>query len=218
MDCTIQYNSDSGTSSTPIFRAAEAYLIYLEAYFERHQDLGGNCDKYWRALRKRAGVNEDYNVTIAATKLEKENDLAVWSRGMLIDKRLYNIRRERRCEFIAEGIRLDDLKRWRALDKMINYQVEGMNLWDEMYKIYDDDQIKEGVVSQSGLSKYIRPLQISTTSVVYENGYTFPKQHYLEPIPVSEFSLTGGSQSPIYQNPGWPSKPAGTADYTYDCD
>lgn len=213
-----QYNSDSGTSSTPIFRAAEAYLIYLEAYFERHQDLGGNCDKYWRALRKRAGVNEDYNVTIAATKLEKENDLAVWSRGMLIDKRLYNIRRERRCEFIAEGMRLDDLKRWRALDKMINYQVEGMNLWDEMYKIYDDDQIKEGAVSQSGLSKYIRPLQISTTSVVYENGYTFPKQHYLEPIPVSEFSLTGGSQSPIYQNPGWPSKTAGTADYTYDCD
>ena len=36
----------------------------------------------------------------------------------MIDKTLYNIRRERRCEFIAEGMRKDDLLRWRSLDKM----------------------------------------------------------------------------------------------------
>mgnify|MGYP002224116724 FL=1 len=35
----------------------------------------------------------------------------------MIDKTLYNIRRERRCEFIAEGMRKDDLLRWRSLDK-----------------------------------------------------------------------------------------------------
>lgn len=213
-----QQESGQGTSATPILRAAEAYLIYLEAYYERHGSLGGNCDRYWTELRRRAGVDTDYNKTIAATDLSKENDLAVCSKGIEVDKTLYNIRRERRCELLGEGMRLDDLKRWRALDKMKDYQVEGMNLWDEMYKMYDNGALN-GVVSPSGVSNYIRPLQKTSTSVAY-NGYNFPKPHYLEPIPISEFLLTvdGSGSSTLYQNPGWPTKSDGIADYSYDCD
>jgi hypothetical protein len=121
-----QYNC---TTAVPILRAAECYLNYLEAYFMRYGSLGGNCERYWKALRQRAGVDDDFNKTINNTDLEKENDLAVWSRGQLIDKTLYNIRRERRCEFIAEGMRFDDLKRWRSLDMMKDYQPEGFRLW-----------------------------------------------------------------------------------------
>lgn len=213
-----QQESGQGTSATPILRAAEAYLIYLEAYYERHGNLGGNCDRYWTELRRRAGVDTDYNKTIAATDLSKENDLAVCSKGIEVDKILYNIRRERRCELLGEGMRLDDLKRWRALDNMKDYQVEGMNLWDEMYKMYDNGALN-GVVSPSGVSNYIRPLQKTSTSVAY-NGYNFPKPHYLEPIPISEFLLTvdGSGNSTLYQNPGWPTKSDGIADYSYDCD
>lgn len=213
-----QQEQGQGTSATPILRAAEAYLIYLEAYYERHGNLGGNCDRYWTELRRRAGVDTDYNKTIAATDLSKENDLAVCSKGIEVDKTLYNIRRERRCELLGEGMRLDDLKRWRALDKMKDYQVEGMNLWDEMYKMYDNGALN-GVVSPSGVSNYIRPLQKTSTSVAY-NGYNFPKPHYLEPIPISEFLLTvdGSGNSTLYQNPGWPTKSDGIADYSYDCD
>lgn len=213
-----QQEQGQGTSATPIFRAAEAYLIYLEAYYERNGNLGGNCDRYWTELRRRAGVDTDYNKTIAATDLSKENDLAVCSKGIEVDKTLYNIRRERRCELLGEGMRLDDLKRWRALDKMRDYQVEGMNLWEEMYKMYDNGALN-GVVSPSGVSNYIRPLQKSSTSVAY-NGYNFPKPHYLEPIPISEFLLTvdGSGSSTLYQNPGWPTKSDGIADYSYDCD
>lgn len=213
-----QQEQGQGTSATPILRAAEAYLIYLEAYYERHGNLGGNCDLYWTELRRRAGVDTDYNKTIAATDLSKENDLAVYSKGIEVDKTLYNIRRERRCELLGEGMRLDDLKRWRALDNMKDYQVEGMNLWDEMYKMYDNGALN-GVVSPSGVSNYIRPLQKTSTSVAY-NGYNFPKPHYLEPIPISEFLLTvdGSGNSTLYQNPGWPTKSDGIADYSYDCD
>ena len=213
----IQYNC---TTAVPILRAAEAFLIYLEAYYERYHTLDANCDKYWKALRTRAGVDADYNATIAATILTEENDLGVYSRGNMVDETLYNIRRERRCELIAEGMRLDDLKRWRSLDNMVNYQPEGMNMWDEVYKMYDRADLDEKIVSQSSVSKYMRPLQVSATSAAYE-GYTFPKPHYLEPIPISEFLLTGGGvadNSPIYQNPGWPRGADGTADYGYDCD
>lgn len=208
-----------GTSATVIFRAAESYLIYLEAYYERYRNLGGNCDTYWRALRTRAGVDSNYNKTIAATDLSKEDDLATKWKGQYMDPTLYNIRRERRCEFIAEGFRLDDLKRWRALDNMIDYQPEGINLWDVMFNYYNLDDLNNSV-SPVGVSKYIRPLQRTATGIAYF-GYNFPKQHYLEPIPISEILLVLDPQNHLpvlYQNPGWPTTIDGTADYTYDCD
>lgn len=213
----IQYEC---TTALPLMRAAESYLDYIEAYYERHHTLDANCEKYWKAIRKRAGIDTDFRKTIDATDLTKENDLAVYSHGKTVDKTLYNIRRERRCEFIAEGMRLDDLKRWRSLDNMTEYQPEGFNLWDEMYNMYSEQQRDESVVTQSSVSKYVRPLQISSTSVAY-GGYTFPKAHYLEPIPISEFRITGKGdvrKSPIYQNPGWPIDADGTADYGYDYD
>ena len=192
----------------------------MEAYYERFGKLDDKCDIYWKSLRQRAGVDDDYMKTIAATDLTQENDLAVKSKGNYIDATLYNIRRERRCEYIAEAMRLDDLKRWRALDEMTSYQIEGMNLWEYMYNYYQKSALTEGIVSQSGVSTYIRPLQKSATGVAYM-GYNFPKQHYLEPIPISEFLLTIDSntgKSTLYQNPGWPSASDGPADYTFDCD
>jgi hypothetical protein len=208
------------TTAVPILRAGECYLNYIEAYYERHHNLGGNCDTYWRALRRRAGVDEDYNKTIANTDLSQENDLAVWSKGVEVSPTLYNIRRERRCELIAEGLRLNDLKRWRSLDMMVDYQPEGINLWGgSISSMYSSSDLSSDVVSQAGVSDYIRPLQIKASSLVYD-GYNFPKQHYLEPIPLSEFLLTIGSdgKSVLYQNPGWPTNTDGTADYTFDCD
>ncbi len=223
----VQQKQYYTTTAVPLFRAAECYLNYIEAYYERNGNLGGNCDKYWKALRQRAGVDPDYQKSIANTDLSKENDLAVWSHGKEVDKTLYNIRRERRCELLAEGMRYDDLRRWRTLDMMKNYQPEGMHLWNTpMEKMYDSKQIDATVVSQSNVSEYIRPLQISSTSAAYQ-GYTFPKPHYLDPIPISEFLLntssegvtpTAAGMSMLYQNPGWPVDADGPADYSYDCD
>lgn len=214
----IQATQYLNTSAVPLIRSAECRLVYMEAYYERHGSLNDKAKKYWKELRKRAGVDEDFTKTINATDLEKENDLAIWSHGKKIDVTLYNIRRERRCELMSEGQRLDDLKRWRSLDNMVNYQPEGMNLWDKQWEMYGNSIKDSGAVSNSGVSKYIRPLQISATSKAYD-GYTFPKPHYLEPIPITEFTLTGGlGTTLLYQNPGWPDKVDGTADYSYDCD
>ncbi|TLX71941.1 RagB/SusD family nutrient uptake outer membrane protein [Labilibacter sediminis] len=210
-----------GTSAVPVFRAAEAYLIYMEAYYERHQSLDNRCDEYWKALRARAGVSTDYQLTISLTDLSKENDLAVKSRNQFISPVLYNIRRERRSELVAEGLRYMDLKRWRALDHMVNYNIEGINLWESFYQYYEPENITSEIVSQSGFGNYIQPLKLNPSAESY-NGYTFPKAHYLEPIPVSEIYMTSQngdvSTSPIYQNPGWPDKTSGIADYTADMD
>lgn len=213
--------SGGGTTDIPIFRAAEAYLIYLEAYYERNGSLDSKCDIYWKALRNRAGVSDDYQATIAATDLSKESDLATKSHNQYVSTTLYNIRRERRAEFVAEGMRFKDLKRWRALDQMNNYAIEGINLWDTFYQYYNPDQIKPEIVSQSGSGKYIQPLRLNPSAIYYD-GLSFPKAHYLEPIPVSEIIATSQNgdvtTSTIYQNPGWPSKIAGTAIYSADLD
>ncbi len=203
------------TTAVPLLRSAEAMLTYMEASYMRYGTIDDKADVYWRALRRRAGTDEDYRKTIEATDLTKENDLAVWSKGVPVDATLYNIRRERRCELFAEGLRLDDLKRWRALDMMNDYQPEGVNLWGgELYKLYGDELSAGNIVSPASVSDYVRPLQITPSAIAY-TGYTFPHQHYLEPIPLSELRIEG---SQLYQNPGWPSVADGIADYTYDCD
>ena len=202
-----------------IFRAAEAYLNYIEASYLLTNSLDAKSTSYWKALRQRAGVDDDIQKTIAATDLSKENDLAVYSGDQQVNATLYNIRRERRSEFIAEGLRLDDLYRWRALDKMKNYQMEGFNLWDENYKLYDDLK-PEGEADEPNVSgcasKYIRPYQIHKNNKAF-NGYTFMQAHYLAPIAYDVIRLStpdkGGdiSSAYIYQNPGWDVQPGTSA-------
>lgn len=72
--------------------------------------------------------------------------------------------------------------------------------------IYGLDQVNSNVSSPQ-LSKYLRPYEISSRSLVV-NGYRWTMAHYLYPIAVQHFMITSGgkevSNSPIYQNPGWP--------------
>lgn len=72
----------------------------MEASYEKNGSVDNTADKYWRAIRRRAKVDEDYNKTIAATDMAQEakGDWGAYSHGQLIDATLYNIRRERRCD------------------------------------------------------------------------------------------------------------------------
>ncbi|MCM0238260.1 RagB/SusD family nutrient uptake outer membrane protein [Bacteroides fragilis] len=210
-DTNTKYNSPYPLALT-IFRAAEAYLNYIEADYVKNKSLDANSKKYWKALRTRAQVDTDYQKTIDNTDLSKENDLAKYSGTDLVDKTLYNIRRERRCEFIAEGMRRDDLYRWRALDMMQNYQVEGFNYWDENYETYA--QWPAFAPVEASVSKYLRPYHKNELA---KDGYNFEVANYLSPLSIDVFETStpekGGdiSTSVVYQNPGWPVKADGYA-------
>ena len=223
LDITNVYLSQAPCiTASVIFRAAEAYLNYIEADYVLNQSLDAKSQNYWKALRQRAGVDEDFQKTINATDLSMENDLAVYSGDQMIDQTLYNIRRERRCEFIAEGMRKNDLYRWRSLDRMKDYIVEGFNLWDENYKLYGEELQPQGEtgVTDPNVSaksnKYLCPYRIRENNRAF-NGYTFMKAHYLDPIGYSNFRLStpvkgdDPSTSVIYQNPGWDIETGSTA-------
>lgn len=200
-----------------VYRASEAYLNYIEACYEKTGSIDSDADAYWKALRARAGIDEDYNVTINATKMgvEAQTDWGAFSAGKLIDPTLFNIRRERRCELMAEGFRSMDLHRWRAMDQMIEtpYHVLGINLWENknLKEINDASSVPlaEGEnVSSKSFSKYVAPYHVFDNNTCY-NGYRWKMAHYLSPIAVQHFLITGNGdvpQSPLYQNPFWPTK------------
>lgn len=213
-----QYITINGSfMGVPLYRSAEALLNYMEASYERKGTLDNTALEYWKLLRKRAKVSDDIDATIAATNMleESKNDWGAYSAGaILTDKVLYNIRRERRSEFISEGLRYMDLCRWRAMDQMINipYHPEGMHLWNtpmqEWYSNYLADGSDKANISSPALSEYVRPYQKRINQKCY-NGFIWHMAHYLEPIAIQNFQITSSDgvtidKSPIYQNPYWP--------------
>lgn len=224
-----QGNLQSTTGSI-IFRAAEALLNYMEACVEKNGNVDGTAAGYWAALRNRAKVDADYNKTVAATNMAEEakGDWGAYSHGALISPLLYNVRRERRNELCAEALRMMDLRRWCALDQMINtpYQIEGIKYWGTVYNDPNsplamkteggeyivptvDANSNESNMSSESASAYLRPYQISQVggNPVWD-GYRFTRAHYLSPIGTLALETASpdknAATSVIYQNPGWP--------------
>jgi hypothetical protein len=189
----------------------------MEASYLLNGTLDASAREYWVALRQRAGISTDFAATIAATDMgkEAENDWGAYTAGkVLTDKTLYNIRRERRCEFMAEGLRYMDLRRWRSMDQLITTpsHLEGMHLWNTPMEGWYTDLIADGSnsanVSSKDKSEYLRPFERTSSQAAY-NGCTWKMAHYLYPIMVKQFQLTASSgadvsTSIIYQNPYWP--------------
>ncbi|MDY3266251.1 MAG: RagB/SusD family nutrient uptake outer membrane protein [Phocaeicola sp.] len=224
------YGKAEGTIGQILFRGVEAHLNYIEAQYLKDGNIDETSKKYWRLVRERAGVDPDYNKTIAATNMniEAKGDWGAYSQGKLIDATMYNIRRERRCEFIGEAMRWDDLVRWSAMDQLITtpFIPEGCNFWTSMYEkaIYDGEGYAEtnivtyiegpdnekANISSKSESKYIRPYRILRNNPVFD-GYTWMNAHYNSPIPIREIELLSPDESVdtsvFYQTWGWPTVP-----------
>jgi hypothetical protein len=231
-----QMNVNNGSyTGCIVYRAAEAYLNYIEACYEKNGALDGDAQSYWTAIRSRANGgasvswNDIVNNTINRTDISREtpNDFGAYSAGVpLSDNVLYSIRRERRMELLAEGLRLADLKRWRALDQLITtpYHVEGCKFWSSGFHYYtivetsgttvarpiDYQSYFDGVVSPASSGAYIRPYEIKTTDpVAQQGGLKWKMAHYLSPIAVDHLLIASpdgkdANASGIYQNPYWP--------------
>ena len=216
-----------------IIRVEEAMLNYIEASYLRTGSLDATATGYWTALRARAGITAPISTTIAATDMSKEADVnrpsydwAAFSAGHPVDATLYSIRRERRSEFAGEGLRNDDLIRWASLDQVKNYQIEGVNFWDQIYQnpsfvndkgvsLIIADGSAKATMSAKELTKYIRPYQIQKTNNILYNGYTFYQAHYLYPFSYQEMLLCSPDgtveNSNLYQNIYWPLEANGEA-------
>ena len=198
-----------------VFRAVEAYLNYMDASYELNGTLDSKAQKYWTSIRNRAKVGS-WQTTIDNTDMtiEAQQDWGAWSAGVNVDATLFNIRRERRCELMAEGFRNADVRRWRSMDQMKDtpWHPLGVNLWAQLagnsdFQLANANNIVEGGnVSTREFSTYLAPFHILRNNRVYD-GYRWKMAHYLDPIAVQHFLITGEGEtqsSTLYQNPYWP--------------
>ena len=211
-----QCDNGAGYTACPVFRSVEALLNYIEAYYERNGRLDATATEYWKRVRARhTGMDTDFMKTVNATNMaiEARGDWGAYTAGAILsDPIRYNIRRERRCELVAEDFRHMDLQRWRSYDQLITtpYHVEGFHIWGTpMQQWYNQEELKE-TISSPDLSEYLRPFQAKKDSRAY-NGLRWNMAHYLRPIPIFQMMLTAPdattvADSPIYQNPYWPSE------------
>ncbi|HYH55226.1 MAG TPA: RagB/SusD family nutrient uptake outer membrane protein [Anseongella sp.] len=117
-------NVTNGSMDFPVYRYAEALLIYAEAKAELGQLTQADLDISLNLLRDRAGLppldmavaNADPDPFLEA----RYPNLGGTNKGVILE-----IRRERRVEFALEGYRYDDLMRWHA-GKLLEKIPEGM--------------------------------------------------------------------------------------------
>ncbi|MFI3321160.1 MAG: RagB/SusD family nutrient uptake outer membrane protein [Rikenellaceae bacterium] len=226
----IHHGLNLSFNAAACFRSAEAMLNYMEASYLLYGTLDAKATKYWTALRERAGITAPIQTTIDAIDISKEAefDWAAYSAGQLLtDNTLFAIRKERRSEYMCEGMRHADLKRWRSMDQLITtpYNVEGMKLWGDTpnYDRYTDSEkalIISGAenttsnVSESLLGDYLQPHRVRSNSLSY-NGLTWKMAHYLSPIEILQIRLTSDDATvengSLYQNPYWPTSAGSSA-------
>src|SRR5690606_17973256 len=120
-----EWGSNTNTSDAPVMRLAEVVLNWIEAKAVLAEHLGGpavtqqDLDKSVNAIRNRPldaaaiakGVQKTDPLLLSALPNDPDRDADV-------PELIWEIRRERRMEFVFEHTRLLDLKRWKKLDNM----------------------------------------------------------------------------------------------------
>jgi len=119
------WGSNTNTSDAPVMRLAEVVLNWIEAKAELAQYYGGpaigqgDIDKSINAIRNRpldaAAIAKGVKKTAPLLLTTLPNDPA---RDVDVPALIWEIRRERRMEFVFEHTRLLDLKRWKKLNYM----------------------------------------------------------------------------------------------------
>ncbi|MFW5835322.1 MAG: RagB/SusD family nutrient uptake outer membrane protein [bacterium] len=167
-------------------RYAEVLLNYAEAKAELGTLTQADLDMSINLLRDRVGMpHMDINNIPVDPKY-----IPQWHTDPLI----IEIRRERRIEMASEGLRYNDIRRWKWGKKL--EQPDLGFRWDapnrERYFLTDDDARRTTIVD--GV-EYIEAYQ----GTDYANPVFDESKHYLWPIPLNDLS-----QNPeIGQNPGW---------------
>ncbi len=164
-----------------IMRYAEALLIYAEAKAELGTLTQADLDISINKLRLRAKMPI---LTMSSITVDPD-----WPNyGYTLTPVLYEIRRERTVELIAEGFRFDDLMRWRAHSLFVGQRPRGAYYETLLYNVSKTQKVDA--------DKYLDPYQTSVGTA----GYLFnPNKDYLSPLPTDQLVLN----PQLVQNPGW---------------
>jgi hypothetical protein len=197
------------TNSLPIFRYAEILLNLAEAKAELGTFTATDWTNTISLLRKRAGItNANYPTTI-------DPYLKRVYYPNIADPALMEIRRERGVELMMEGLRFDDLRRWKA-GTLMNLPYNGVYVpqMNVPYAMNGDGKLNVSFVTKaptSGAVPGVTYYTINGTLVQLTQGdhgniiwlANTPKvwddKFYLTPIATADLVLN----PKLGQNPGW---------------
>ncbi len=176
LDETLDATQFRGEYDFKEFRYAEVLLILAEALYEKNGSItDADLDRTINLIRSRAGMPRLTNAHASTNSLNMLNE----------------IRRERTVELAFEGFRRDDLSRWKTAETILPQAIKGVKFVGTEYQTKYPD------------------LSVGTDIQVDENGFivaepasgrTFLPKHYLDPIPLQQIQLSGGT---LTQNTGW---------------
>lgn len=207
-----QWSSSSSFNDLILFRYAEVLLVYAEAKAELGTITQADLDKSINPLRDRVAMPH-LNLAEANTSPDPYQE-AMYpnvdkgaNKGVILE-----IRRERRIELFLEGLRWDDLMRWKEgkkLEKPMNgIYFSGLGSFDFNNDGKTDVYLHNSSASgaPSGTSTIIdirqRPLTdgLSGNMNPFRETVTFDEnKDYYYPIPLEDISLNDN----LDQNPGW---------------
>ena len=215
------YGSNTNTNDAPVIRFAEVVLNWIEAKAEL-ATMGGaalvqaDLDASINAIRSRPldavaiakGITKTAPLLLASIPDDPDRDPDV-------PALIWEIRRERRMEFVFEHTRLMDLKRWKKIDKMngatntdlllglwINFQTEFPE-WLIASKVNKLKVMKSDgtIVTYTGTNAaemvgYYIPENVS-------NRDPFTDRVYLAPVGNTQINQYREKGYMLTQTPGW---------------
>ncbi|HOZ10666.1 MAG TPA: RagB/SusD family nutrient uptake outer membrane protein, partial [Bacteroidales bacterium] len=239
-----KYGSSTNTNGYPVVRLAEVVLNWIEAKQELALSYGGaavtqaDLDKSINAIRNRPldehaiaeGVKKTAPMMLAAipddparTSSAEANTLA----GVVNSPLLWEIRRERRMEFVFENNRILDLRRWGKLELMNGATNPDLLLgtWCDFNTTQSGNDINfnyliPGKQIDQGDAKALKVMKPDGTVVAYtgankadmvgfyipqgvQNRDAFTQRSYLIPICSDVIEMYKDKGYTITQNPGW---------------
>lgn len=217
-----KWSSITNTNDAPVMRLAEVVLNWIEAKAILAEGYGGTAitqsdlDKSINAIRNRPlddvatqkGVKKTASLLITSLPkdIEKDSD---------VSDLMWEIRRERRMEFVYEHTRLNDLRRWKKLDYMnysknIDYTLgPWVDFENELPARLNDNYINVtkvmdsngSIITFDGTNKsemkgfYVIPR--------FENRIEFTNRVYLAPVGLNQIQQYENLGYTLTQTKGW---------------
>ncbi len=190
-----QWQANNTSYDWFVYRYAEVLLINAEANAELGSCTQEVLDKTINQLRDRVGMA---HLTVNPVADQQPLDY-----GYTLSNLLYEIRRERRIELVAEGFRMDDLKRWNAMKLLENPKtVLGIRITPTVKKQYEGIATFGGETGRSIIEYKGKTYLYQYSSKALDDAgrkWSDNDRRWLYPLPIDQLTLN----KKLTQNPGW---------------
>ncbi len=204
------YDANKGTVTGLMFRYAEVLLMYAEALYERNNTITNEqLDLTINALRIRAGYDfvkypksKLSNETVNLISDPRLDNIYAEKLDYTVSPMLREIRRERRVELMMEGMRREDLIRWKA-GRLMEVPLRGMKVTAAKEASYASGTLTQAIPATKGTDYFLdgdgfiigfpKASNVSNGTLVWEDKY------YYFPIPLADLELNPA----LFQSPGW---------------